>query len=104
MAPDGLIETECCFRNHCASVATAQQRRSGPHAMQLRDAIDSAWTMRDSFALTLILGFATLVSFVNQLAIARAFGAGPSMDLYLQAVAIPLFAMATFSGLFAFAM
>ncbi|HVT40009.1 MAG TPA: lipid II flippase MurJ, partial [Gemmatimonadaceae bacterium] len=60
--------------------------------------------VRDSLALTLILGFATLVSFVNQLAIARAFGAGPSMDLYLQAVAIPLFAMATFSGLFAFAM
>ena len=59
---------------------------------------------RDSLALSLILGFATLVSFVSQLAIARTFGTGLSMDLYLQAIAIPLFVLATFGGLFNYAM
>jgi putative peptidoglycan lipid II flippase len=60
--------------------------------------------VRDSLALTLILSVAALVGFANQLVIARAFGAGLSMDLYLQAVAIPLFVMGTVGGLFAYAM
>lgn len=59
--------------------------------------------LRLSLIISVLSLSTSLVSFLNQLLIARFFGAGPQLDRYLIAVSVPTMATGAAAGLFAYA-
>jgi putative peptidoglycan lipid II flippase len=61
-------------------------------------------TARTSVVVAALSALVTLVSFANQLVIARTFGASLPLDLYLQATSLPLLVSGALGGVFAYAL
>jgi putative peptidoglycan lipid II flippase len=60
--------------------------------------------LRSSLFVSAFSLFVALISLVNQLVIARLFGAGATLDLYLQAISVPVLFSGVLGGVFAYLM
>jgi len=60
--------------------------------------------LRTSVGLAVLSGIISLISFANQLVIARAFGVTIALDVYFRAVSLPTFVMGAVGGVFSYSM